>query len=51
MRVDMILRLFHTLFEIYGEQHALILALCKDSCRKAGCGEGCKRLIVRSKGV
>ena len=30
--------------ELYGEYHALILALCKDSCRKSGCGENCKRL-------
>ena len=29
---------------LYGEYHALILALCKDSCRKAGCGEVCKKL-------
>ena len=29
---------------LYGEYHALILALCKDSCRKAGCGEVCRRL-------
>ena len=31
--------------ELYGEYHALILALCKDSCRKAGCGEVCQRLV------
>ena len=31
--------------ELYGEYHALILALCKDSCRKAGCGEVCKGLV------
>ena len=31
--------------ELYGEYHALILALCKDSCCKAGCGEVCKRLV------
>ena len=30
--------------ELYGEYHALILVLCKDSCRKAGCGEVCKKL-------
>ena len=30
--------------ERYGEYHALILALCKDSCRKSGCGAVCKRL-------
>jgi len=37
--------------ELYGEYHALVLAFCKDSCRKAGCGEGCKRLIFRSSGA
>ena len=31
--------------------HALILAFCKDSCRKAGCGEVCKRLVLKSKGA
>ena len=30
--------------ELYGEYHALILALGKDSCRKSGCGEVCRRL-------
>ena len=30
--------------ELYGEYHALILALCKDSCRKAGCGRVCQKL-------
>ena len=30
--------------ELYGEYHALILALCKDSCRKAGCGEVCGKI-------
>ena len=30
--------------ELYGEYHALFLALCKDSCRKSGCGEICKEL-------
>ena len=29
---------------LYGEYHALILALCKDSCRKSGCGAICKCL-------
>lgn len=30
--------------DLYGEYHALFLALCKDSCRKSGCGENCSRL-------
>ena len=30
--------------ELYGEYHALILALGKDSCRKSGCGPVCSRL-------
>ena len=29
---------------LYGEYHALILALGKDSCRKSGCGAVCRRL-------
>ena len=29
---------------LYGEYHALILAFGKDSCRKAGCGEVCRRV-------
>ena len=29
---------------LYGEYHALILALCKDSCLKSGCGSVCRRL-------
>ena len=29
---------------LYGEYHALILALAKDSCRKSGCGAVCLRL-------
>ena len=29
---------------LYGEYHALILALCKDSCCKSGCGSVCRRL-------
>ena len=29
---------------LYGEYHALILALCKDSCRKSACGPACRRL-------
>ena len=31
--------------ELYGEYHALILAFCKDSCRKGGCGGMCKRIV------
>ena len=30
---------------IYKEYHALIVALCKESCHKAGCGERCKSLL------
>ena len=30
--------------DFYGECHALILALCKDSCKKAGCGQVCTGL-------
>ena len=30
---------------IYNEYHALIVALCKESCHKAGCGERCKSLL------
>lgn len=30
--------------DLYGEYHALILALGKDSCRKSGCGPVCARL-------
>ena len=33
--------------DLYGEYHALILALCKDSCRKSGCGEVCCSLPVK----
>ena len=29
---------------LYGEYHALVLALGKDSCRKSGCGAACQRL-------
>ena len=29
---------------IYNEYHALIVALCKDSCHKAACGEICKKI-------
>ena len=30
---------------IYNEYHALIVALCKDSCHKSKCGEICKSLL------
>lgn len=30
--------------DFYNECHALILALCKESCKKAGCGEVCAGL-------
>ena len=29
---------------IYNEYHALIVALCKESCHKSSCGEICKKL-------
>ena len=32
---------------IYNEYHALIVALCKESCHKSGCGELCEHLIVK----
>ena len=35
---------------LYGEYHALFLALCKDSCRKSGCGEVCRGLPIRYSG-
>ena len=31
---------------IYNEYHALIVALCKESCHKSTCGELCERLII-----
>ena len=34
---------------IYNEYHALIVALCKESCHKAGCGECCKSLLKQEK--
>ena len=37
--------------EIYNEYHALIVALCKDSCHKSGCGELCKSLYEVSKNM
>ena len=33
--------------DIYNEYHALIVALCKDSCHKSGCGELCEHLIIK----
>ena len=30
---------------IYNEYHALIVALCKESCHKSGCGEFCKKIV------
>jgi len=30
---------------IYNEYHALIVALCKESCHKSGCGEICSEII------
>ena len=29
---------------LYNEYHALIVALCKESCKKSGCGEICKKI-------
>ena len=34
---------------IYNEYHALIVALCKESCHKADCGERCKSLLQQEK--
>ena len=31
---------------VYNEYHALIVALCKESCRKSGCGEICSEVIT-----
>ena len=31
---------------IYNEYHALIVALCKESCHKSSCGEICKKIIT-----
>ncbi len=36
---------------IYNEYHALIVALCKDSCHKSGCGEICSEIICLGKKV
>jgi endonuclease-3 related protein len=33
---------------IYNEYHALIVALCKESCHKSSCGEICKKLFDAS---
>lgn len=30
---------------IYSEYHALIVALCKESCRKSGCGDLCRERL------
>ena len=30
---------------VYNEYHALIVALCKESCHKVGCGEICKKIV------
>ena len=30
---------------IYNEYHALIVALCKESCHKSSCGEICSKII------
>ena len=32
---------------IYNKYHALIVALCKESCLKSGCGELCQHLIIK----
>ena len=32
---------------IYNEYHALIVALCKESCHKSGCSDLCEHLIVK----
>jgi endonuclease III-like uncharacterized protein len=29
---------------IYNEYHALIVVLSKESCKKSGCGEICKKI-------
>ena len=34
---------------IYNEYHALIVALCKESCHKSACGERCKSLEKQEK--
>ena len=34
---------------IYNEYHALIVALCKESCHKSGCAECCKSLLKQEK--
>ena len=36
---------------VYNEYHALIVALCKESCRKSGCGEICSEIIYLGKKV
>ena len=32
---------------LFNEYHALIVALCKESCHKSGCGELCEHLIIK----
>ena len=36
---------------IFNEYHAMIVALCKVSCRKSGCGEICSEIICLGKKV
>ena len=31
---------------VYNEYHALIVALCKESCHKSGCGELCRKIAT-----
>ena len=33
--------------DLFNEYHALIVALCKESCHKSGCGELCEHLIIK----
>ena len=33
---------------VYNEYHALLVALCKESCHKSGCGKICKNLFNAS---
>ena len=33
---------------VYNEYHALIVALCKESCKKSSCGENCKKFALFS---
>lgn len=36
---------------IYNEYHALIVALCKESCRKSSCGELCPEIFLSGQKV